>query len=132
MKCENLKRESWRVAKFGFVGMLNTLVSAAVYAALRWAGTGIDVSYVVSYAAGIANSYAWNRTLVFHSSDTRRLRQALLFAAGALGCMAVQWACLRGLMLFGLPEAVAYAVSLVVSPVLNYVFNRLVVFREAR
>jgi len=126
---KKLERETWLLVKYGAVGVLNTAVTAAAYALLRWGGVGIDLSYFLSYVAGILNSFVWNKTLVFRDREGRWLRQGLVFVAGAAGCWGVQWAVFR-LLLTLTNEGVAYVVSLPVYPVINYLFNRLAVFRH--
>lgn len=70
--------------KFGLVGLSNTLLTYVVYAILVTLGLHYQLSNVISYAAGIFNSYYWNNKYVFqedrlleHLSAEGNLRFAL-------------------------------------------------------
>lgn len=54
--------------KYGIVGVINTLITAAViWVMMKGLGCSDIVSNVVGYAAGLLNSFVWNRQWTFHS-----------------------------------------------------------------
>lgn len=67
-----------RVLKFGVVGVTNTAVDYLVLNALVFGiGAPVAVANVVSYSAGIANSWFWNRRWTFSDRATASTRLAL-------------------------------------------------------
>lgn len=126
---KEVEHETWLIVKYGAVGVLNTAVTAVAYALLRWVSVPIDLSYFLSYVAGFLNSFVWNKALVFRDREGRWLCQGAVFMVGATACWLIQWGAFR-LLLMVAGEGTAYVVSLPVYPVLNYLFNRLAVFRR--
>ncbi|MDR0994831.1 MAG: GtrA family protein [Tannerella sp.] len=64
MKVANTLKQ---VVKYGFVGMLNTLITFIVYVVLTKAlACPTGLSNFAGYAAGLINSYLWNRQWTFH------------------------------------------------------------------
>ncbi|MFF2484489.1 GtrA family protein [Paenibacillus sp. NPDC058071] len=66
------ERRRWPAFKqfilFNLVGLVNTAVDFAIFGLLVWAGLHAAASQVVSYAAGMANSYWMNSRFTFKSS----------------------------------------------------------------
>ena len=61
-----MKRDSViQFLKFSIVGLSNTIVSYLVYAALLFIGVNYIVANIVSYFAGVINSFYWNNKYVF-------------------------------------------------------------------
>jgi putative flippase GtrA len=94
-----------RVVKFASVGALNTVIDFAVFNLLVLVfGVGIVVANLVSYSAGIANSYLWNRNWTFADRRSNRWRPELFkFVVANLGGLAVNtglvWLLVRALEL---------------------------------
>lgn len=71
------------LVKYGFVGVLNTLVSLAVFNALIFS-TGISAGWPVSvftlaaFAAGITNAFFWSKYWVFKKGGSGRGRAEYL------------------------------------------------------
>lgn len=76
------KSELYRTALqfiiFGLVGVLNTAVDFVVYWALLQLSVYYIVANVLSYGAGMLNSYVWNKYLTFRSkkSDDQAARES--------------------------------------------------------
>ena len=63
-----------QAAKFGSVGVLNTLLDVALYFVLtRWLGLGDKPTFAkgISYSVGVLNSYFLNLSLIHISEPTR-------------------------------------------------------------
>lgn len=120
-------------AKFGAVGVVNTLVDSVVYLGLT---QGAHLSAVsansASYSCGIICSFVLNRSWTFKGSHRRPLMiQSMLFLLVNLGGLA-----LSNLVIWSVVGYVgvlpAKAVVLVITFVWNYALNRLVVFPHSK
>lgn len=55
--------------RYGIVGVINTLITAAViWIMMKWLGCSDIVSNVIGYGAGLLNSFVWNRQWTFQSN----------------------------------------------------------------
>jgi len=133
----------WQVAKFGLVGVLNTLIDLGIYNLLISAtgydkGNPVVIFGVISFSAAVINSYTWNKKWVFVDGQSQN-RQFLSFiivsliaagvAAGIIkvmteymnpvgGLTQAQWA--------NVPKLIAIAFSLV----WNYLGYKFIVFKS--
>jgi putative flippase GtrA len=70
-------------ARYGAVGISNTLLSAAWYAALISLGADAVAAATIAFALGSVNGFLWNRRWTFAGRDTASpLRYVLVQAAG--------------------------------------------------
>ena len=128
-------RKKWmkQVFKFVLVGILNTLLDAAIYLVLtRWLGLGSRqaLAKAISYGAGVINSYAWNRTWTFKSEASVFVTLAPFVLTGLVGA-AISSAVMRlGLELLLLPEAAAFILATAATFAWNFMINKFVVFRK--
>lgn len=51
--------------KFGFIGILNTIIAWSIYYAFIWNGQNIYVGNTVGFLCGVVNAYLWNIFWVF-------------------------------------------------------------------
>jgi len=120
-----------RMTKFALVGVLNTGVDFAVFALLALAaGVPALWAQVVSYGAGMVNSYIWNRRWTFQV--TRRPHPGEWLRFGAIQAAAFAAATAVLLLLAegaGWPPLWAKAVSIAASLAAGYAGSRLWVFR---
>ena len=145
MRTTTSKKEAARFAKFLTVGVMNTLVTLAVIFILhRAAGVGDMLSNLVGYAAGLVNSFVWNRHWVFRSTGPAA-GEALRFALGFGLCYGIQalfvWGSMRFSPLAGFEAVTAgvridgYAVATILGmglyTMVNFIYNRLVTFKTA-
>lgn len=126
----NVRKETWLLVKYGMVGVVNTLVTALTFFLLRWFGVQEDVANLLSYVAGILNSFVMNKLFVFRDRRTGWTRQGALFFLGAALCWMLQWLAFRG-MLTVMSETWAYLAAMLVYNVLYYIYNRIVTFRHS-
>jgi len=127
-------RPPWRgqAVRFSSVGVLNTAVDFGVYFLLtRWLGfAGLPVTAKgISYGAGIANSYFWNRWWTFRSTDPVRATFppfVLVNLAGLAINAGVMHLALRTL---SLPELIALGLATGTAVTWNFAWSKFVVFR---
>ncbi|MCM1036942.1 MAG: GtrA family protein [Bacteroides sp.] len=138
------RAEAWRFAKYCIVGGMNTLVTLCViYVCKSLLEMNLYVCNAAGYAAGLVNSFLWNRTWVFRSRG-RRSTEATRFICGFALCYAVQLAVVAGLTStpFGSTEydlsvmtltgyGIATLLGNAVYTVCNFIYNRMVTFRPA-
>lgn len=68
-----------RFVRFCTVGAANTAVDFTVFFLLHKLGVAYLLAQVISYSAGILNSYILNRKWTFSISETANLREAIKF-----------------------------------------------------
>jgi putative flippase GtrA len=124
------KRTGFELIKFSAVGILNTLLDAALYFGLtRWGGLAAVSAKVLSYSAGMLNSYIFNSRFTFQSRDASA-RQIFLFVLLNLGVLGIN----AGIMALGyeilqLPELLVLAGATGASYLVNFWVSKRVVFR---
>ena len=75
-----------QLARYGAVGVSNTLISAACYAALLALGSTAVAAATVAFAVGSANGFLWNRRWTFAGSGAASpVRYVLVQALGLAG-----------------------------------------------
>jgi putative flippase GtrA len=60
--------------RFAVVGVSNTVLSLAVYAALAAAGLPVAAAGAAGFSAGAVNGYLLNRRWTFHAPDSSRAK----------------------------------------------------------
>lgn len=118
-----------RFVRYAITGVLNTLITFLVFTGLRHFDADIDISNLLSYLAGMCNSFLCNKFWVFRSKENGAVREGFLFFLGAGCCWLLQWGIFRLLLLL-LPEAVSYLLGMCSYTLSNYVFNRRITFRQ--
>jgi len=123
-----------QLARFALVGIVNTLIDVAVWAALYWlVGSPILIANSAGYAAGLLNSYVMNRLWTFRerrgtAGPGRFLRFALVSLAG-LGISNLTLGLLVG-VLPALPALPAKLLAVVATLLWNYLATLGFVFPE--
>ena len=142
---EATRRTVVQLLKYGIIGVMNTLITlVAFYVLNTLIGVPYGLANIVGYVLGVVNSFIWNRNWVF-KTGTNVGREALLFGCGFVLCWCLQgivsWVLLEGLhwkdmpMIPWLPmentgQNIVMVISMVVYTIANYVYNRLVTFRQ--
>lgn len=142
-----VRKTSIQLLKYGAIGVMNTLITLVSFYLLNtWAGISYGISNIVGYVLGVINSFLWNRNWVFKTHNNLG-REALLFGCGFMLCWIMQGivslVLLEGLMWKNLPtdiipflpmenagQNIVMVVSMVVYTVGNYIYNRMVTFKE--
>ena len=122
----------FRFVRFCVTGGLNTLVDFAVFflltSSLNWP---VIPSQVLSYSAGILNSYCINRRWTFQTRNRFFSREMLLFIGVNLAVLGVSvlsvWALTSRI---GLGVLLSKLCTTALTMVLGFILNRLVVFRN--
>lgn len=73
-----------QLARFGTVGVANTMLTAATYAALRAAGAPALVAAPIGFAVGGANGYVCNGRWTFGARSRAVFRRYVAVQLGAL------------------------------------------------
>jgi len=119
--------------RFNLVGIANTGLTYAVYAALVFIGVNHFIALVADYAVGIVFSFLMNKRLTFRI----RGRAGIGTFARMVGTYVLLLA-LNALMLWALVDKsgvntyLGQAIALVVVALLSFAAQRLVVFRMHR
>ncbi len=118
--------ERRRIAAFVAVGVLNTAVGYALFAALFLLIGSYRVAAVAAFLGGVLFNFFSTGRLVFGS---RRLGALLPFVAGYLAVLAINLALLELLVALGANPLIAQALSLPLVVIASYLINSRVVFR---
>ena len=121
-----------QVVKFMAVGVLNTLIDAGTYFILT-RGLGLKALPVlakgIAYAAGMINSFFWNRNWTF-KSKTSTGRAAFLFTLTHVVALGINAGVMAlSINALALPEFMGVALATVSAFVWNFVLNKLLVFQ---
>lgn len=122
-----------KLIKFGATGVLNTLVDYAAYTLCAVVfGWNIYLAQTLGYAAGVANSYAVNRSWTFRSERTGFFSiQLVKFLLVNLVTYGIS---LAALYLFadrlGMHKLIAKLLVTAVTVLVNFVLSNLWVFRK--
>ena len=122
----------FRFVRFCVTGGINTLVDFVVFflltSSLNWP---VIPSQVLSYSAGILNSYCINRRWTFQTRNRFFSREMLLFIGVNLAVLGVSvlsvWALTSRI---GLGVLLSKLCTTALTMVLGFILNRLVVFRN--
>ena len=123
----NKKEEIGRFIRFCAVGVLNTTVTFIVFTFLRALNVNIYVSNVCSYAAGVINSFIWNKKWVYRSKSGEWVKEAALFLLFFGICYAAQLVVFKA-ALAHFPEWLSQLIGMAVYSLFNFILNRLVTF----
>lgn len=131
--------------KFGTIGVLNTLVDAAVFFVayrLVCSGAGLapngisNPTWVTAVAQAIAfvtaslNSFVWNKRWTFEKRGKVSRQEAVRFLVTNIGYYLVSLFLIRGVAtLFGVPDTVAKLPATLCMIFYNYLMNKFWVFR---
>lgn len=121
--------ELWRFIKFGITGVMNTAVDFFVFTVLSWVGVGMYLAQVISYSAGMLNSYTINRKWTFQTKGRFISAQMIKFIAANLTLLCVSLVVLKVATGVGLHKLIAKLCATAVTMVLGFIVNRLWVFK---
>src|SRR5204863_4114210 len=114
-------RNSPRLARFLVVGVLNTIFSYGVYAAMLAVGLSYAIANLVALIAGILTGFRAQGSLVFDNPDPRRLGR---FVAMWAVIYAINIGIIGMLLGQGLGPYLAGAIALVPVTLLSYLLQR--------
>jgi putative flippase GtrA len=127
-----LKDELIKFIKFNAVGLINTAVDFAVFTLLVALKVNYVPAQVISYACGTLNSYIFNSRWTFQDKkdSPRRIFAFVAVNLVALGVSIGIQALLNNE--FGFKEIVSKLIALPFSIAVNFIGNRLFVFKKER
>lgn len=117
--------------KYGIVGVGNTVITAVViWVMMKWLGCSDVVSNIVGYAAGVLNSFIWNKQWTFRAASAGWVGSAVRFAVVFGICYLLQLALL--LYLNGHLDIDPYynqLIAMAFYTVINFVMNKFYTFK---
>ncbi|MGI6151074.1 MAG: GtrA family protein [Christensenellales bacterium] len=127
-----MKDELIRFIKFNAVGLINTAVDFLVFTLLVALRMHYIPAQIISYACGTLNSYIFNSRWTFQDKRDSAARVFAFVAVNlvALGVSIGIQAVLNNY--FGLQEILSKLIALPFSIAVNFVGNRLFVFKKER
>lgn len=120
-----------RLVRFGIVGVLNTLLTIAVFAVLTGGSVPVAPASAIAFLAGAINGYHLNRRWTFRAAGGRVTLLARYAAVQALGAVLSA----GGVALvadLSLARLAAEAVVLPAVTIITYTLSRLLVFGGPR
>ena len=139
------RKDLMQFVKYLVVGVINTLVTLIlIYVCKSIIGVNLWVSNFIGYVVGVINSFLWNKLWVFHSRSHGWQVECVKFLVGFALCYGLQFAAtwlLTNYVIYDdfLVSAFGFAVSgygvatvigMMVYTIANYIYNRLVTFRQ--
>ncbi len=122
-----------QAAKFGSVGVVNTLLDLALYFVLtRWLGLGDQpaVAKAISYSVGVLNSFLLNRLWTFRAGGSSWATLVPFFLSSLVG-LAINTGMLQlCLKTLNLPEIIAIAAATASSLFWNFLVSKFLIFRK--
>jgi putative flippase GtrA len=117
--------------KYGVVGVGNTLLTAGViWLMMHSFGTGDVLANGVGYAAGVLNSFFWNRQWTFRSKESW-VASGVRFFAVFLVCYALQLCVFLALRrLLSIDPYYNQLLAMGVYTFANFVLNKYVTFKS--
>ena len=133
---KELTKEQWdafmQFVKFGLVGLSNTALTYILYAVFVTLGLHYQLSNMLSYVAGIFNSYYWNNKYVFEEEEGKK-RNHVKALAKVFASYAVSF-CVGAVLLFvwvdllGISRYLGPVINLLITIPLNFILNKLWAF----
>ena len=134
-KCVNYETVSYLIC-----GVLTTAVDYAVYTVLRNVDVGVGVSQALSWLAAVLFAYVVNKLIVFRNYNMRPsylAREVGTFVAARAFSGVVTWVLMVVMVRLGGDRGFIYELfckftSSVINMVLNYVFSKLIIFKNRK
>jgi putative flippase GtrA len=120
-----------QLLRFVAVGVLNTVLSLAVYRLLLAVGAWYVLAAPIAYVASLLNGYLLNRNWTFGSRDSTRAR-VLYVAVQASGAVALSLLVVLLAGVGGLGKVTAFLVAAVPVTLCTFSANRIWTFADRR
>lgn len=117
--------------KYGIVGVGNTVITAAViWVMMKWLGCSDVVSNIAGYAAGVLNSFVWNKQWTFGAARAGWVSSAVRFGVVFGVCYLLQ----LGLLLWlnrhlAVDPYYNQLIAMAFYTVINFVMNKFYTFK---
>ena len=117
-------------AKFGIVGISNTLISLAIYYALVFLGLHYIIAYIIAFVISVLNAYYWSRKYVFNQSkDKSKWQLAKVYVVYGFTFLLSMGLLYLMVDFIGISELIAPIINLCVTVPLNFLLNKFWAFR---
>ncbi|MGL5648391.1 MAG: GtrA family protein [Clostridium sp.] len=121
-----------KLIKFGFVGILNTVINMIVYNILLLCGLNYIFANSIGYGIGMINSYIWNNIWVF-KTKSKSVHTIIKFIIVNLIVLGINNGLLYILVKeFDLNKTIAQVLVLVITTLINFVGSKLWTFKEKK
>ncbi len=131
---EKLKKLIGQGVKFALVGAMNTLIDLGVFTLLTliaFFAQNYIFAKMISFSCGVANSLFMNKRFTFREKGRMGAKRVLAFVAINLVSLGVSLLVLAfAVERIGMREIWGNAVSVVFSMGVNFVLNKVFVFRD--
>ncbi|MBY0013749.1 GtrA family protein [Paenibacillus typhae] len=133
MKSNRLNAGFIQFLKFNAVGLLNTLIDFALFTLLHSLGMMNAPAQVISYSAGTANSFFWNKKVTFRDRATAQRGsgrlQLVKFIVLNLAVLGISVLLMHFLTdSFGIQVLIAKVLVTFVTVIINFFGSRMWVF----
>lgn len=125
------------IINYLIVGVLTTVVSLGVYyvCVLTFLNPEnaiqLQIANIVSWIAAVVFAYFTNRKFVFESKNPNMAKEASAFVGARIATLLMDMFCMFIMVTcMGLSDKIAKLVVQVIVTVTNYVFSKLLVFRD--
>ena len=125
------------IINYLFVGILTTIVSLATYyfCVLTILNPQkplqLQIANVISWIAAVTFAYFTNRKYVFESTDPNIIREGTAFFASRVGTLLMDMGTMFLLVtVMGMSDKIAKLIVQVIVTIGNYIFSKLLVFRN--
>lgn len=128
---KNIKKERIRFCKFLIVGVINTSITYIVYVLLRLFNIAPELCNIIGYAAGVINSFIWNKKWVFQTKGSNICREMTFFFLIFIFCFFIQFYVFR-FVLYQLKwnEYLSQFIGMIVYTLLNFTLNITISFKK--
>jgi putative flippase GtrA len=125
------KQKAARFIRFCAVGVGNTVLDLGIFRLLTYLGASFLVAQVLSYSAGVVNSYILNRKWTFRVQGRVDVPQAVKFVVVNLLSLLVSTGVLSLLYkVLHVDLTAAKILAMASAPIVNFIGNILWVFTE--
>lgn len=119
------------IIKYGIVGISNTIVTALIiYIMMKWCDFPDVTANIAGYAAGVLNSFVWNKQWTFRS-EAAWGKSALRFGIAFAICYLLQ----LGLLVYlnhtlTIDPYYNQLIAMVFYTAINFLFNKFYAFKD--
>lgn len=139
------RKDFMQFVRYLMVGVINTLVTLMIiYVCKSILEINLWVSNFLGYVGGVINSFLWNKFWVFNSHSHGWQGEGLKFVIGFALCYGLQFAATWILTKYVIYDdflvsfagfaisgyGVATVIGMMVYTIANFIYNRLVTFRQ--
>lgn len=119
--------------KFGIVGASNTAVSLAVYYIFLWLSLNLYIGNALGFVLGTLNAYIWNSRFVFKKDKKRKNSVIIIktYIGYAFSLVLSELLLFVWVDVLHISEAIAPIINLFITVPLNFVMNKLWVYRSS-